>query len=74
MSRYSNVRLSYEELDIQLTLQAIQQDATLSTRRAAKIYNVPQTTLNARRNGITLRRDTQPNLIKLLKIEKEVII
>ena len=74
MSQRSNKQRSYNESDLQLALQAIQQDATLSARQAAKIFNVPRRTLNTRRNGIQLRRDTPPNSIKLLKTEEEVIV
>ena len=45
----------------------------MSQRRAAKIYNVPLTTLGERRAGSTFRHDCTPNSLKLLKTEEEVI-
>ena len=39
------------EASINLALQALQKDPELSVRRAAKIYNVPRTTLSDRRHG-----------------------
>jgi hypothetical protein len=62
------------EADIQLALQAIQQDATLSIPRAAAIYKVAERTLRRRRVGIPSRRDFMPNSMKLLKTEEEVIV
>src|SRR6478735_3112599 len=63
-----------KEARIQLALQALKQDATLSQRRAAAIYSVSQCSLSRRRAGITSRRDCAPNSMKLLKIEEEVIV
>ncbi|KAJ8108675.1 hypothetical protein OPT61_g8008 [Boeremia exigua] len=40
-----------KEAQVQLALQALKQDANLSQRRAAAIYNVPQATLSKRRAG-----------------------
>jgi hypothetical protein len=41
------------ERDILLALQAIQKDPKLSIRRAAAIYNIPFSILQARRAGRT---------------------
>jgi hypothetical protein len=62
------------ERQIQLALQALQQDANLSVRRAAAIYNVSHTTLSNRRAGKPLRADTIPNLSNLTKPKEDVII
>jgi hypothetical protein len=43
-----------KDRQIQLALQALKQDATLSQRRAAAIYNVDQSTLSRRCAGQTL--------------------
>ncbi|KAF2788297.1 hypothetical protein K505DRAFT_394928 [Melanomma pulvis-pyrius CBS 109.77] len=56
----TNAQSTSNEANIQLALQAIKQDATLSVRRAAQLYNVPQRTLNNRRAGIASRRDWKP--------------
>ena len=42
----TNTQLTQNERNIQLALQAIKQDATLSMRHAVKIYNVPRITLS----------------------------
>jgi hypothetical protein len=63
-----------KEARVQLALEAIQQDATLSQRRAAAIYNVSQKSISNRRAGKQFRRDCAPNSMKLLKSEEEVIV
>jgi DNA-binding transcriptional regulator YiaG len=40
-----------KECQVQIALQALKQDATLSQRRAAALYNVPKTTLRNQRAG-----------------------
>ncbi|KAF1928252.1 uncharacterized protein M421DRAFT_5314 [Didymella exigua CBS 183.55] len=60
------------EADIQLALQAIQQDATLSQRRAAAIYNISQSTLSDQLARATPRCDYTPNTINLTKNEEEL--
>ena len=42
-----------KEARIQLALEAIERDATISQRRVAAIYNVHQTTLSNRLAGIS---------------------
>jgi hypothetical protein len=63
-----------KEAQIQLALSAIQQDATLSIRRAAAIYGVPRKTLGDRRAGRPSRADIMPNSRKLDKNEEKVIV
>ena len=43
-------------------------------RRAASAYSTPRTTLRDRRAGRPARRDCQPNLKRLTKVEEEVIV
>ena len=74
MSQRNNVRKPFNEADIQLALQALKQDATLSQRRAAAIYKVPRSTLSTRLAGTPPRRDCTPNLMKLTSTEEEVIV
>jgi hypothetical protein len=74
MSQQQNNLLASDEARLQLALQAIKRDATLSQRRAAAIYNVSRKTLGRRRAGTPLRRDCTPNSIKLLKTEEDVIV
>jgi hypothetical protein len=63
-----------KEARLQLALQAIKQDATITQRRAAALYNVPQRSISNRLAGKTFRRDTQPNSMKLLMTEEETIV
>ena len=70
----TNAQSIQKEATIQLALQAIKQDVTLSVRRAAIIYNVPRKTLNNRRAGIVSPRDCSPNSMKLTETEESVIV
>jgi hypothetical protein len=74
MPPHNNVITSLKEPQIQLALQAIQRDATLSQRRAATLYNVSQRTLSDRLAGISPRQDCTPNSMKLLITEEETIV
>jgi hypothetical protein len=65
---------SSKEARIKLALDAIQQDATLSLRRAAVIYRVSHTTLSDRRAGKQFRRDCTPNSANLRPTKQEVVI
>ena len=62
------------ERQILLALQALQQDATLSQRRAAAIYRVPQKTLSDRRAGRPSRADSMPKSRSLTTTEEQVIV
>ena len=57
-----------------LAIQAIKSDTSLSQRRAAATYNVPQSTLSTRRAKTPARRDIHPNSSKLVKHEEETIV
>jgi hypothetical protein len=74
MQRRQDELLALQESILQLALKAIERDATLSLRRAAKIYNAPRFTLSTRRAGTTFIRDCTPKSMKLLKTEEEVIV
>ncbi|KAF1922431.1 uncharacterized protein M421DRAFT_411397 [Didymella exigua CBS 183.55] len=50
----------FKEAAIQLALQAVKQDATLTLRRAAAIYNAPYNTLRNRYAGRTARANCTP--------------
>ena len=65
---------SSNERQIQIALQALKQDATLSQRRAATIYNVSHTTLSDRRAGRPSQADRWPKLRNLTKLEEEVVV
>lgn len=65
---------TYNEADLVLAVQAIQNNPKLSKRRAAKTYEVPESTLRARLSGRLSRRDTQPNSRIMTNLEEEVIV
>ena len=62
------------EARVNLALQAIQNDNSLSLRAAAKLYRVSRTTLTGRRNGLAARRDISANSRKLTDLEEEAIV
>jgi len=64
---------SYEARII-LALGAIQNNKNLSIRAAAKLYDVPRTTLQDRLAGKPARRDITPNSKKLTQSEEEAIV
>ncbi|KAG9605252.1 hypothetical protein KCU77_g1178, partial [Aureobasidium melanogenum] len=74
MPQRNDVQSLSTESKIQLDLQAIKQDATLSQRRAAELYSVSRSTLGNRLAGTTSRRDCEPNSMKLTKTEETVIV
>jgi helix-turn-helix, Psq domain/Tc5 transposase DNA-binding domain len=65
---------SSKEAQLNLALQAMKKDPSLTIRRAASIYNVPRTTLARRQTGIASRTDSPPNSIKLTELEEETIV
>jgi hypothetical protein len=74
MSQPQNNLPASKEARLQLALQALKRDATLSQRRAAAIYNVSRMTLGRRHAGTPLRRDCRPNMSRLRKTEEDVIV
>jgi hypothetical protein len=62
------------ERQIQIALQALKQDATLSMRRAAAIYNVSRTTLSHQRAGRPSQADRWPKSRNLTKLKEEVVV
>ena len=65
---------SLKEGRVILALEALKRDEKLSLRAAAKLYNVPATTLFDRRVGRTAQADTTPKAKKLTKLEEEAIV
>ena len=63
-----------KESQILLAVQAITQDPQLSVRRAAKVFNVPISTLSDRINGKCARQDTRSGSARLTELEESVII
>jgi hypothetical protein len=68
-----NIDSRPKESRVILALEAIKRDKNLSIRAAAKVYNVPATTIRHRRDSRTARRDTRPNLTNLTESEEQAI-
>jgi hypothetical protein len=62
-----------QEARIILAMEAIRTTKKITIRKAAKIYNVPCTTLASRISGRTEIRERRPAVQKLTKLEEEVI-
>ena len=63
-----------QEAKIILAIEAIRTSKKLSRRKAAKLYQVPYSTLNDRMNGLLPLPERRPANIKLTILEEEVII
>ena len=63
-----------QKVRIILAIEAIRTTRNMSRRRAAGIYNVPETTPRDRMNGITPKADSYHGRSNLTKIEEEVIV
>ena len=63
-----------QEAKIILAIEAIRTSKKLSRRKAAKLYQVPFSTLNGRMNGRTTLPERRPASVKLSKLEEEVIV
>ena len=63
-----------DEAQVQLALQAMQNDAKLSLRAAARIYSVDHQKLSRRQRGQQSRRDIPANSRKLTDLEESVIV
>ena len=74
MAPHHATQLLSNESDIQLATQSLDSDQIQTGRRAALIFNVPESTLRDRRARKRARHDCQPNSKKLTRIEEEVII
>ena len=62
-----------QEARIILAIEAIRTSKKLSRRKAAKIYNIPFSTLTGRMNGRTALPKRRPAVQKLTELEEEVI-
>jgi hypothetical protein len=65
---------STQEARIILAIEAIRTSKNISRRAAAKIYNIPESTLRLRMNGHTSLRERRPANNKLTELEDEVIV
>ena len=68
------MQIQTQEARIVMAMEAAQMSNKMSVRRAAKLYNVPESTLRARISGRPSRSDTRTNCHKLTKLEEEVIV
>jgi hypothetical protein len=74
MSQQPDLELLSRQDRLILAIQAMKSNASLSQRRAAALYNVPQSTISDRRAKTTSRRDSHPNSSRLTKLEEETVI
>jgi hypothetical protein len=63
-----------QETRIILAIEAIRMSKKPSRRAAAKLYNVPESSLRLRMNGHSTLRERRPSAQKLTKSEEEVIL
>jgi predicted HTH domain antitoxin len=63
-------KLTVQEGRILLAIQAIEKQAKLSIREAARIYDIPRTTLQDRLNGRENRVELRAKSFKLTEIEE----
>jgi hypothetical protein len=63
-----------KESQIILAVEAIRQDKNLSRRKAAAIYNVPESTLRYRMNGRTPKPESRPAAHRLTITEEETLV
>lgn len=68
------MRIQTTEARIILAIEAIRTSRKLSRRAAAKIYDVPESTLRDRMNGRTPKADSRPATQNLAEIEEDVIV
>ena len=63
-----------KEADLLLALSALDRGQFSGATRAAATFNVPETTLRRRRDGVNARGDCEPNRKKLTKLEEEMVV
>ena len=63
-----------KESRINLAIQAMQRDQTLSRRHTARIYDVPEATLRDRMNGKTPKPELRPAAHRLTATEEEAVV
>ena len=62
-----------QEAKIILAIKAIRTTKNITIRKAAKIYNVPRTTLSARMSGRLLRSECRPPTTKLTQLKEDLL-
>ncbi len=63
-----------KEARVILALQALQNDTELGLQAAAKLYNVPVSTLSHQRTSRAVRRDLPANSRNLMDLEEQTIV
>src|ERR1700712_5830496 len=74
MSQQSTTQSTCAEADLHLAFSDINSRRVQSSYRAARILNVPESTLKHRRAGRRLRRDCEANTKRLNKLEEDAIV
>jgi hypothetical protein len=74
MSQQIDLKLLPREERIDLAIKAMKSNANLSQRRAAAVYEVPESTLRRQRAKPASQRVIHPNACKLTKQEEEVLV
>ena len=74
MSQQPNTFTSSHESRIILAIRAIEEDAFLSVKRAALLYNVPRSSIRHRLAGCTPKRDWKPVNMNLTMTEESAIV
>jgi hypothetical protein len=74
MSQQPDLELLSRAERITLAIEAIKSNASLSQRRAAAVYNVPETTLRRQRAKPASERVTYPNSSRLQRHEEDTIV
>ncbi|KAF1922319.1 uncharacterized protein M421DRAFT_46444, partial [Didymella exigua CBS 183.55] len=71
MSQQPQPHKPYTEADVQLALSDIKCDQITSLRRAEAVYSVPCRTIQQQRDRKPSRRNCEPRLKRLTKLEEE---
>ena len=66
------MQIQTQEARIIMAMEAIRTSKKMNRRAAAKLYNVPESTLRDRLAGRSSRLETRPNCHKLTKIGKDI--
>ena len=69
-----NIPPTSKEARVILALEAIRNDGKLSLRAAAKLYDVPESTLRYRHSSKPARRDSPTNSKKLTQSEEKALV
>lgn len=73
--RSQRSRNSYErEGRLLLAVSAIKEAKVMSIRQAARLYQVPESTLRTRLNGVSFHAETRANSHKMTQNEEESLV